>query len=92
MGEFLADNNILVALIWMLLANAFAAGPNSLKVPALVVMLLTAGPIIANVINMSGWLIGFPIMVLMLIQMRWSLHFILRLARHYGLIAPSPRD
>lgn len=83
---FLSENPVLVALIWMLLANLFAIGPNLLKVAALVAMLITAGPIIAAVVRSSGWLVGFPLMLLMLLQMRWAGYMIMRLARHYGLL------
>jgi len=86
---FLEEYAIFIALIWMILANLFAIGPRWLTIVALVLMLITAGPIIAAVVRTSGWLIGFPIMVLMLIQMRWTGFFILRLARSYGLIAPA---
>lgn len=89
MSAFLNEYAIFIALIWMILANLFAIGPRWLTVVALVLMLVTAGPIIAAVVRTSGWLIGFPIMILMLIQMRWTGYFILRLARHYGLIAPA---
>ena len=89
MSAFLNEYAIFIALIWMILANLFAIGPRWLTVVALVLMLVTAGPIITAVVRTSGWLIGFPIMILMLIQMRWTGYFILRLARHYGLIAPA---
>ena len=88
MSTYLAENAVLVALIWMLLANLFAVGPRWLTVVALVAMLVTAGPIIAAVVRSSGWLVGFPLMLLMLIQMRWSVYFIARLLRHYGLLPP----
>lgn len=92
MIEFLNENAVLIALIWMLLANLFAIGPRMLTIVALVVMLLTAGPIIAAVVRSSGWIIGFPIMILMFIQMRWAGFFILRLARRYGLIEEPPEN
>ena len=85
----LSGNAVFWALIWMLLANLFAIGPNKLKVAALVVMLITAGPIILAVVEGSGWLVGFPLLVLMLIQMRWAGYMILRLGRHYRIIPPK---
>ncbi len=76
---WLSVNGVLVALCWMLLANAFALGPNRLKIVALIAMLITAPLIIVAVIKSSGWLIGFPIAVLMAIQMRWAMYYIRRL-------------
>ena len=91
MAAFLSENAVLIALIWMLLANLFAIGPSWLTVVALVLMLVTAGPIIAAVVRGSGWLVGFPLMLLMLLQMRWSVYFIARLLRHYGIL-PQRED
>lgn len=85
------QNPVLIALIWMLLANLFAIGPDRLKIAALVAMLLTAGPIIAAIIAQSGWLVGFPLLVLMLIQMRWAGFMIWRLAKSFGM-AKSKED
>ncbi len=85
MIEIFESNAVLIALLWMLLANLFAVGPNALKTPALVVMLLTWGPILLAVVKSAGWLVGFPILILMMIQMRWSVYFVRRLLRHYGL-------
>lgn len=92
MTAFLYENAILVALVWMLLANLFAVGPNVLKTPALVVMLLTWAPIIIAVIDTAGWLVGFPILILMFIQMRWAVYFIRRLLRSYGLLSSQSED
>lgn len=88
MAEVLG-NALLMALIWMLAANAAAMGPNRFKVAALVVLLISAGWLIPAVIVQSGWLIGVPVVALMAIQLRWTLYFILRLARRYGLIAEA---
>ncbi len=88
---FLNENAVLVALIWMILANVIAIGPNLLKTPALVIMLITWAPIFLAVLKTSGWLIAFPILLLMLIQMRWALYFIRRLLRHYGILE-TPDD
>jgi len=76
--SYLEANGVLIALVWMLLANLFAIGPERLKVAALVLMLITAGPILVGVIAGSGWLIGLPLIVLMLLQMRWAFYFIRR--------------
>lgn len=89
--QFLSENAVLVALIWMLLANLAALGPNRLKVAALVVMLVSAGVIIPAVIRHAGWLIGLPIVVLMGIQMRWSIVIIARLFRNL-LMRGSEKD
>ena len=86
MIEYLYENAVVVSLCWMLLANLFAVGPNVLKTPALVVMLLTWAPIMIAVVETSGWIIGFPILILMFIQMRWAGYFILRLLKHYGVV------
>ncbi len=77
----LQDNAVLIALIWMLLANLAAVGPNRFKVAALVVMIVSAGAILPAVVQSSGWLIGVPIMALMLVQMRWGFYVIWRLAK-----------
>ena len=92
MTEVLEEHAVLIALIWMILANLFAFGPRRLKTPALVVMLLTWGPIVAAVVRASGWLIGFPILILMVFQMRWAGYFILRLLRSYGLFPKRDAD
>jgi len=84
MIEYFYENSVLIALLWMLAANLIAVGPNVLKTPCLVVMLLTWGPIVIAVIQTAGWVVGFPILMLMLIQMRWSIYFIRRLLRSYG--------
>lgn len=76
---WLGAHGVLVALCWMLLANAFALGPDKLKVAALIAMLITAPLIVVAVIQNTGWLVGFPIAVLMCIQMRWAFYFIRRL-------------
>ena len=86
MIEYLYENAVVVSLCWMLLANLFAVGPNVLKTPALVVMLLTWAPIMIAVVETSGWIIGFPILILMFIQMRWAGYFFLRLLKHYGVV------
>lgn len=77
--QLLSENAVLVALIWMLLANLAALGPDRFKVGALVVMLISAGVIIPALIRNAGWLIGLPIVTLMGIQMRWAVVFIRRL-------------
>lgn len=79
MPRILLDNAVLIALIWMLLANLAAVGPNRLKVWALVIMLVTAGAIIPAVVQTAGWLVGLPIMALMFLQMRWTVVIIRRL-------------
>ena len=84
--NFLEENAVVIALVWMIIANAVAIGPRSLKTPALVVMLLTWAPIFLAVVKTSGWLVGFPILILMLIQMKWAVFFIRRLLRHYRLL------
>ena len=90
MIDFFYEQAVIIALCWMLLANLIAVGPNRLKTPALVIMLLTWGPIVIAVVDTAGWLVGFPIMVLMLIQMRWAAYFIRRLLRSYGWISEPP--
>lgn len=87
MIAFFYEHSVTIALIWMLLANLIAVGPNVFKTPALVIMLLTWAPIVIAVVDTSGWLVGFPILILMFIQMRWSLYFIRRLLRRYGVMA-----
>jgi len=84
MIAYLYEHAVVIALLWMLMANLIAVGPNMFKTPALVVMLLTWGPIVIAVAETSGWLVGFPICVLMIIQMRWAAVFIARLLRSYG--------
>lgn len=88
--QMLQDNAVLVALIWMLLANLAAVGPGRTKVAALVIMIVTAGAIIPTVIRTSGWLIGLPVMLLMGLQMRWAFYMIWRLIRRWrGLPPPA---
>lgn len=76
---WLENNAVLVALAWMLIANACALGPSRFKVAALVAMLITAPLIIVAVYRSSGLIIAFPVAVLMCLQMRWALYFIRRL-------------
>lgn len=85
---FLADNAVLIALIWMILANLAAVGPNRFKVAALVVMIVTAGAIIPAVVQTAGWLTGVPIMALMFLQMRWAVYIIWRLVRRLRGLPP----
>ncbi len=87
MIAYFYEHSVVIALCWMLLANLFAVGPNILKTPALVVMLLSWGPIVMAVVKTAGWLVGFPILILMFIQMRWAGYFVWRLARHYGWVS-----
>ena len=86
---WLADNALLAAFAWMLLANLAALGPNRLKFVALAVMLVSAGAIIPAVIRANGWLVGLPVMLLMLVQLRWTAHFVIRLLRQYGVLRPE---
>jgi len=48
MIEYFYENSVLIALLWMLAANLIAVGPNVLKTPCLVVMLLTWGPMMVG--------------------------------------------
>ena len=90
MWAYILEHAVLIALIWMLLANLAAVGPNRFKVAALVIMIVTAGAIIPAVVQSAGWLVGVPIMVLMFLQMRWAIYIIWRLVRRLrGL--PPPR-
>ena len=90
MWAYTLEHAVLIALIWMLLANLAAVGPNRFKVAALVIMIVTAGAIIPAVVQSAGWLVGVPIMVLMFLQMRWAIYIIWRLVRRLrGL--PPPR-
>lgn len=84
----LADNALLAALIWMILANLLALGPNRFKIAVLAAMLVTAGVLIPLVIRQNGWIIGLPVALLMLFQLRWTAHFVARLLRRYGLLPP----
>ena len=83
------QNALLLAMIWMILANVAGLGPNRFKVPALAIMLVTAGILIPMVIRQNGWLIGLPVVALMLFQLRWTPYIIARLARRYGLLPPK---
>ena len=85
----LFENALLLALIWMILANLAGLGPNRFKVPALAIMLVTAGLLIPMVIRQNGWLIGLPVVALMLFQLRWTPYIIARLARRYGMLPPK---
>jgi hypothetical protein len=76
---FISKHAVLIALIWMLIANILAAGPRWLTYVALVLMLLTAPLIVVAVIDTSGWVIGVPIAALMVFQLRWTAYFIARL-------------
>ena len=90
MWAYTLEHAVLIALIWMLLANLAAVGRNRFKVAALVIMIVTAGAIIPAVVQSAGWLVGVPIMVLMFLQMRWAIYIIWRLVRRLrGL--PPPR-
>ena len=84
----LFSNALFLALIWMLFANLAAMGPDRFKTPALAVMLVCAGALVPMVIRDHGWIVGLPIVALMLFQMRWTVYFIARLMRHYGLLPP----
>ena len=90
MLALIQDHSILIALIWMLLANLAAVGPKWVKDSALVVMLVSAGVIIPAVFRENGLIIGLPIVILMCIQMRWSVFIIRRLFRR--LRNESARD
>ena len=89
---YVEENALLIALIWMLLANVAGMGPRGLKVAALVLMLVTGGLIIPAVIKQQGWILGLPIVILMLIQLRWTRYFIARLMRNYGLLPPEREE
>lgn len=88
MWAYLLEHAVLIALIWMLLANLAAVGPNRFKVAALVVMLVSAGAIIPAVIQSAGWLVGLPITALMFLQMRWTIYIIRRLLRRLRGLPP----
>ncbi len=88
MWTYLEEHAVLIALIWMLLANLAAVGPNRFKVAALVIMLVTAGAIIPAVVQSVGWLVGLPIMLLMFLQMRWTIFIIRRLIRRLRGLPP----
>ena len=85
----LVSNALFLALIWMLFANVIAMGPNRFKTPALAVMLVSAGYLVPAVIAERGWMIGLPIVTLMLFQLRWTGHFVIRLLRRYGILPPA---
>ena len=77
------QNPILAAFIWMALANLAAFGPGGFKVAALVLMLVSGGIIIPAVFREAGFVLGLPIVLLMLIQLRWTVFFVQRLIREF---------
>ena len=85
----LLGNALFLALIWMLLANVIGMGPNRFKTPALALMLVSAGYLVPAVIREHGWIVGLPIVALMLFQLRWTGHFVVRLLRRYGILPPA---
>ena len=84
----LLGNALFLALVWMLLANVIGMGPNRFKTPALAVMLVSAGFLVPMVIREQGWIIGLPVVALMLFQMRWTFYIIARLLRRHGVLPP----